>query len=128
MSVTHDTMTCQCGSKIKMSSLRKHLLSKKHQKFIIEQEQREIEKEERHEKKMRERELKLPEKFWEVIQDRFESDLSFNSYSRNLEILMGEWEDTRMFNGKPISEDRVFDMEEAYRRQFQYNEDENDCW
>lgn len=114
MSVTHDTMTCQCGAKIKMASNKRHLLSKKHQKYVAT--------EQRIAKEIAERELKLPEGFWKIIEDRFESDLSFNTYSKNLEILMGEWSEEMKFNGKAINEDRLFDMEEAYLREFKDSE------
>ena len=68
--------------------------------------------------KRKDEELSLPENFWQMVEDRFESDLSFNSYTKNLDILKEEWHDTREFNGVEVTEDQLYDMEEAWRREF----------
>ena len=105
----NNEIICECGSVIKRTSMRNHLKTKKHQKWVEERKK---------ESEAQTRTLDLPENFWQMVEDRFESDLSFNSYTKNLDILKGEWHDTREFNGVEVTEDQVYDMEEAWRREF----------
>jgi hypothetical protein len=116
------TVTCGCGATHQHRGRTRHEKTKKHQNWV--QKRLSIQAQEAEADKHRDMTANLPINFWKTIEDRFESDLSFNSYTQNLDILLGEWSDTRMFNKQKITEDALFDMEHEYIRMFKEQLDE----